>query len=104
MSRDITLTDPDGVRYSYERISTQNWLNGHVPGMEAAAGWLRERAVVLFRNGNDTAAVNLRKLADDMERELKPDMQKRIDDHYRDHPEVLDEADEPPARKKGKRS
>lgn len=45
---DITLTDDADVRYSFENIRTQGWLNGHASGLSVAVEWIKERAVVLL--------------------------------------------------------
>ena len=87
---DTILTDEGDVRYSFENIRTQGWLNGHASGLDAAVGWLKERAVVLFREGKDEAATNLRKLADDMDRALRPTMEQRAKRHEREFPAVIE--------------
>ncbi|HSX22848.1 MAG TPA: hypothetical protein VLE97_08765 [Gaiellaceae bacterium] len=90
MSRDVILTDESDVRYSFSNIKTQGWLNGHTSGLDAAVGWLKERAVKLFRDGKDDAATNLRKLADQMDRELRPDMEARAKRHEKEFPAVIE--------------
>lgn len=90
MSRDVILTDESDVRYSFSNIKTQGWLNGHTSGLDAAVSWLKERAVTLFREGKDEAATNLRKLADQMDRELRPDMEARAKRHEREFPAVVE--------------
>lgn len=65
---DTILTDAADVRYSFDNIRMQGWLDGHAPGLSAAATWIKERAVVLFREGKDEAARDLRRLAEDMAR------------------------------------
>jgi len=87
---DTILTDEDGVRYSFDNIKTQGWLNGHASGLSAATDWLKERAVTLFRDGKDEAATNLRKLADDMQRALLPVMEQRAQRHEREFPYVIE--------------
>ncbi len=37
MSRDTILTEGTGVRYSYDNLKTQGWLDGHSSGLMAAA-------------------------------------------------------------------
>ena len=64
------LTDEKGRRYSYDNIQTQSWLDGHLHGMEAAAGWLKRRASRLFEAGRDDEAVVLRNMVNDMLSEL----------------------------------
>jgi len=89
---DTILTDEEGVRYSFGNIRTQGWLNGHASGLSVAVEWLKERAVVLFREGKDEAATNLRKLADDMDRALRPGMEQRTKHHAREFPVVIEDA------------
>lgn len=89
MSRDTILTDKANVRYSYDNLKTQGWLEGHTNGLDAAAEYLRERAVKLFRDGKDAEATRLRSLADDMVKELRPQMEKRATDHAKIHPIII---------------
>jgi hypothetical protein len=91
MSRDTILTDEADVRYSYDNLKTQSWLEGHTNGLDAAAEYLRERAVKLFRDGKDEEAVRLRRLADDMAKELRPQMEKRAKDHAKIHPIIVED-------------
>lgn len=83
---DLIMTDADGVKYSYENIKTQGWLDGHESGLDAAIGWLNERAVTLFRNGKDELAVSMRRLAEDMDRALRLAMQERSKRHRIEFP------------------
>lgn len=87
---DTILTDEADVRYSFNNIRTQGWLNGHASGLKAAVDWLKERAVVLFREGKDESATNLRKLADDMDRALRPVMEQNAKRHEREFPVVIE--------------
>jgi hypothetical protein len=87
---DLTLTDNDGDHYSFDNIRTQGWLSGHVCGLDMAVEWLKERAVVLFREGKDETATNLRKLADDMRRALQPQLEERARRHEREFPVRLE--------------
>lgn len=89
MSEDTILTDEADVRYSYGNIKTQGWLSGHASGLDAAE-YLRERAVKLFRDGKDDEATRLRRLAEDMVKELRPHMEKRAKDHAKEHPAVIE--------------
>lgn len=88
---DTILTDEDGVRYSFDNIRTQGWLNGHASGLSAAVTWLKERAVTLFREGKDESATNLRKLADDMDRALRPLMEQKAKRHEHDFPSIVED-------------
>jgi hypothetical protein len=90
VSRDTILTDEADVRYSYDNIRTQGWLSGHASGLDAAAEYLHERAVKLFRDGKDEEATRLRRLAEDMVKELRPQMEKRTKDHAKEHPAVIE--------------
>jgi hypothetical protein len=87
---DKILTDEDGVHYSFNNIRTQGWLNGHTSGLSDAVTWLKERAVVLFREGKDESAIHLRRLADDMEHALRPVMEQRAKRHEREFPAVIE--------------
>lgn len=92
MSRDTILFDEAGVRYSYDNLKTQGWLNGHASGLDVAAEFLRERAVKLFRDGKDEEATRLRRLAEEMVKELRPQMEERSKEHARNYP-ILVEGD-----------
>lgn len=89
MSRDTILTDAAGTRYSYDHLRTQGYLDGHGSGLDAAAEFLRERAVQLFRDGKDEEATRLRRLSEEMVRELRPQMEERSRCHAREFPIVL---------------
>lgn len=100
MSSDTILTDAEGIRYSYDNLRTQGWLDGHACGLEAAAEFLQERAVKLFRAGKDAEATHLRRLAEEMVKELRPRMEKRAEEHAKDNPTVLvEEGDRGDAQK-----
>jgi len=90
---DTIMRDESGVRYSYDNIKTQGWLNGHTSGLDAAVSWLKERAIVLFRDGKYDAAISMRKLADDMHAALYEDMEERASRHQDEFPAVVE--DEP---------
>lgn len=89
MSRDTILTDDKDVKYSYDNLKTQGWLNGHASGLEAAAEWLGERAVKLFRDGKDDEATRLRRMAEDMVKELRPQMEARAKTHEKEFPIII---------------
>jgi hypothetical protein len=91
MSRDTILTDEDNVRYSYDNLKTQGWLDGHVSGLNAAAEYLRELAVALFRDGKDDKATYLRRMAEDMVAALRPQMEKRSKDHAKEFPIIIED-------------
>lgn len=92
--RDTILIDKEGDHYSFSNIRTQGWLNGHSAGLDMAVEWLKERAVTLFRDGKDEAATNLRKLALDMDRALRPVMEQRARRHDGEHPCIITEENE----------
>ena len=98
MSSDTILRDPEGREYSLDNLSTQRWLDGHEPGLDLAAGWLREKAVGLFRQGRDEEATRLRKMADEMQAEISASLRARCADHQREYPIVL--PDKPPRKKR----
>jgi hypothetical protein len=87
---DIHLTDEADVHYSYNNIKTHGWLSGRIAGLNAAADFLREEAVTLFRNGDDDRASKLRKLADEMVKRLRPDMEKRCALHEKENLDVIE--------------
>ena len=91
MSRDTILTDEAGVRHSYDNLRTQGWLDGHASGLDAAAEFLRERAVKLFREGKDDEATRLRRLAEEMVKALRPQMERRSKEHAKNHPIVIED-------------
>jgi hypothetical protein len=87
--RDTVLQDEDGVRYSYDNLRTQGWLDGHMSGLDLAFGFLVERAVVLFRNQKDEDATRLRRLAEEMVQALRPQMEERSREHAQNFPIVI---------------
>ena len=87
---DTLMTDESDVRYSFDNIRTQGWLSGHASGLTAAVEWLKERAVVLFREGKDEPARDLRRLADDMDRALRPAMEQRAKRHATEFPAIVE--------------
>lgn len=90
MGRDTILKDDADVSYSYSNLKTQGWLEGQPCGLDAAASFLQERAVDLFRQKKDSEAMSLRSLAEEMVKKLKPDMQKRAELHAKECPIILD--------------
>jgi len=85
-------TDDAGVSCSsddLDRLKTQGWLEGQVVGLEAAAAYVRERAVALFRAGEDEDAKEMRDLADMMVSALRPKMEKAAEDHDKEFPSVI---------------
>lgn len=97
MSSDTILRDPEGREYSLDNLSTQRWLDGHEPGLDLAASWLRERAVEYFRQGKDEEATRQRKMADEMQEEISTSLRLRCAVHQREYPSVLPDQ---PSRKK----
>lgn len=94
MSRDTILTDEEDVKYSYDNLRTQGWLDGHASGLDEAAKWLRERAVTLFGAGRDEEATRMRKLSEDMVKELQPRMEARAKRHEKEFPIVITAEDD----------
>lgn len=91
---DCIMTDEEGTRYSFENIKTQGWLDGHASGLDAAVGWVKERAVDLFRAGKDEAATSMRRLAEEMDRDLRSGMEQRARSHREEFPAIVGYADE----------
>jgi hypothetical protein len=89
MSRETLLTDEDGTKYSYENIKTQGWLIGHTSGLDAAINYLKDRAVELFRDGKDDAAIGCRRLAEAMDKALRPDMERNSKRHEKEFPAIV---------------
>jgi len=89
VSSDTIMTGDDGVRYSYENLKTQGWLEGHESGLDAAVGFLRERATRLFASRQDDEAIRTRDLADELIGELLEGMRRRATEHARDYPVVV---------------
>lgn len=79
----------DGKVYSYENIKTQGYLNGHAPGVDAAAEYLTGLAVELFKKGQDSAATAMRKLAEDVKKNVKPELEARAKRHEKEFPDVV---------------
>lgn len=94
MSRDLILKDDDGVRWSYDNIHTQGWLEGHAPGLDHAVAYLKKHAVALFEAGKDAEATAMRKLAEDMLKKLRPEMEATALRHSKEHPTVLEGEDD----------
>ena len=89
MSSDTILTAPDGTRYSLDNLATQKWLDGHVPGAEVIAGYLRGQAAEKFTAGRDGEAMLLRQLADHIRDKIIPAMEERAETNKLDHPYEL---------------
>jgi len=90
--KDARGTDDAGVSCSsddLDRLKTQGWLEGQVVGLEAAAAYVRERAVALFRAGEDEDAKEMRDLADMMVSALRPKMENAAEDHDKEFPSVI---------------
>lgn len=86
MSRDTIMTDADGEQYSFDGLATQKWLEGHKPGLEAGAAYLKEQATDLFRSGHHNQAIAMQELAKQMLGAVGPLLDKQVADHKRDHP------------------
>lgn len=78
------MTDEDDVKYSYDNLRTQGWLEGHAGGLDAAAEFLRERAVKWFREGMDDEAARLRRLSEDMVLQLRTLMDAKSKRHAKE--------------------
>lgn len=102
MSKDVELKDTDGNAWSLENLSTQRWLEGQAPGAEAVIAWLNERAVTLFREGQDEAAVFLRDLVPEARREVLSRLKLAAEKHAQDFP-IHPPLAEKPEKKAGAR-
>jgi hypothetical protein len=87
------LDESSGIRYSYDNIKTQGYLEGHEAGLDQVVSWLQDRAVALFRDEKDDQAVALRRLAKDLDRELRPVMREHATRHERDFPDAVQDED-----------
>jgi hypothetical protein len=83
MSSDTVLKDKAGKAYSYDNLRTSGYLRGQPAGLDAATGFLEERAIELFRGGKHEAAIDMQNLAKEMRAKLRPMLEKRADDHER---------------------
>ena len=89
MSGDTFMKDDEGTVYSYDNLTTSNWLQGHLGGLDACVAYLKKKAVDLFTTGKDSEAVAIRKLAELMDTDLRPGMFKSISDFKAEHPDEV---------------
>ena len=85
MSKPWIAHDDEGA-LDMDNLSTQRWLDGHVPGAEAASNWLHSEAVTLFQRGDDKNAALLRDVAVRMLKEVTEKLEVNIKRHEREHP------------------
>ena len=95
MSRDAILTDADGVRYSFDHLTIEHWLRGHVSGAEAAVAWLIEQGVEHFRAGRIDRATELHRLALQLKAAVIPPLEARVREHERAYPSPLADLPDP---------
>lgn len=101
MSRDYYLVELDengatvrgGDVYSYDNIRTQGYLEGHAPGVRAAANYLRGKAIELFSARKHEEAIEMQKLADALEKDLCPVYEARASEHEKEHPQIIKAAE-----------
>lgn len=96
MSRDAYLIDKSGeddTVWSLDNLSTLKWLEGHVPGVEYAAGYLTERASKVFLDGDTKKAEIYRDMANEILAKLVPELRAKAKKHAVDYPEKV-EADD----------
>ena len=87
MSRDAILVDEEtGEKFSFETLSTQKWLDGHVQGAERAVKWLAELATERFQHAKDEEAKLLRDVAVKMQNTLVPLLKKEAREHAEEYP------------------
>lgn len=91
MSKELHMRGNDGNLYSFENIKTQGWLDGHIPGVEAAQAWLMGKAIEAFRLGNDEEATALRDAARQMPFDLLPPLKAKAQKHKEEYPEEVPE-------------
>lgn len=90
MSRDTILTDEDSVKYSYDNIKTQGWLNGQPSGAEQLCEWLINKSVEMFKDGRIDDATKLRALALEAKSKVVPALKANAERHKKEHPEQID--------------
>ena len=90
MSRDTLLKDEQGNVYSMDNLATQKWLDGHYSGLDQCCLWLENKAAMLFAQRKREQAIELQNLADELKRELKPEMVKRAQEHRVEFPAELE--------------
>ncbi len=86
MSHDFEFSDEDGQLWSFDNLSTQRYLEGHAPGVEAAAVYLQKKAVDLFMKGKDEEARMLRELAKEIVKEVVPELRRHAEQHEKEFP------------------
>lgn len=91
MSKKWIATDEFGQRLSLDNFSTQKWLDGHTAGLDVCVNWLCEKATALFAERKTQEAIAMQKLADEMQSTLRPQLQKRADEHRQEFPSELPE-------------
>lgn len=89
MSRDTFLKDEDGKVYSYDHMSTLNWLRGHTGGLDLCVGYLKKVAIELFMAGKDAEAVAIRKQAEQMDKDLRSKMVDKANAYGLENPESV---------------
>lgn len=89
MSSKFILKDKDGNSYDYDAILTQGYLEGQVPGVEHACGFLMEAAKEAFSVSQDKEAQSLRSLVTKLRRELVPALQKAAKEHKQSFQEAF---------------
>ena len=90
MSRETLIRDSNGDVYSLDNLSTQKWLDGHWSGLDQCCLWLEQKATELFGQRKREQAVELQNLADEMKKELRPQMIERAAEHAKDFPSQLE--------------
>lgn len=86
MSRETFLKDEDGEVYSLDNLATQKWLDGHYSGLDQCCVYLERKATELFAQRQRDKAVELQNLADELKKELRPQMVRRAEEHEREFP------------------
>lgn len=94
MGREWLATDDSGTRLSLDNLSTQKWLDGHYAGLAICVEWLNEKATGLFAQRKTNEAVEMQRLADKLDGELRPKMLKRAQEHRDEFPSDLQERKE----------
>lgn len=84
------LTDENGVKYSYNNLTTQSWLDGHTGGTTESAGFLHQKALDLFKSGKHQEATAMQKLGDELLATVRPKQETRAEEHKKNYPAIVD--------------
>ena len=91
MSQDTILKDAEGNQYSFDRLCTQKWMDGHSTGAAYVSQCLKNKALEAFSAKNDKDAIMLRDLAEEILRKVCPLLEAKAKEHADKYPyEITD--------------